>query len=105
MTVPELKKQYIAIKKEAAEIEAELKPLFKKLRSLVKRATNLGNKADTDNGLYIRLPDGSDYTNGWNISLSFRLADFSFVSDEMEGIETVLSNIRHTPFKKMRIAR
>lgn len=100
MTVAQLREKYTAIQREAAGIEAELKPLFKRLRSLSKRTQALGEKVYEDDNLFATLPEGMTYANGWNIDICACLRDSSFIDDGIEYIVDELYNLRHTPFRK-----
>ena len=100
MTVAQLKERYAAIQKEAAGIEAKLKPLFKKMRSFTKRAAVLSNSMQTESALYKVFPDGHEYADGWNVQIHFRMDELAGIPELIEGIENTLSNIRHTPFKE-----
>ena len=100
MTVAQLKERYAAIQKEAAEIEAEIKPLLKRLRSLSRRGESVGHIMDSADGLYRKNPDGLIRPNGWNVSTHCRMDE---LGEELPvfiaGIKQTLSNLRHTPFK------
>ena len=100
MTVEQLKEKYAAIKHEAAGIEAELKPLFKRLRSLSKLATHVEYSMQNEEGLYGSLPDGRQYADGWNIQAHVRMEELVEVPVFIKGIMDTLYNLRHTPFKK-----
>ena len=100
MTVAKLKERYAAIQKEAAEIEAEIKPLLKRLRSLSRRGESVGRQIEANKGLCRKSPDGLLNPDGWNFQAHCRMDELGeelpvFIS----GIKQTLSNIRHTPFK------
>lgn len=109
MTVAKLKERYAAIQKEAAGIEAEIKPLLKRLRSLSRRGESVGHIMDSadgihrkhHDGLYRKHPDGLIRPNGWNVQAHCRMDE---LGEELPvfiaGIKQTLSNIRHTPFKE-----
>lgn len=100
MTVAQLKERYAAIQKEAAEIEAEIKPLLKRLRSLARRGEPVFHILDTDEELYRKDPDGLIRPKGWNVQAHYRMDELvAEVPVFIDGIKTTLSNIRHTPFK------
>lgn len=100
MTVAQLQERYTAIQKEAAEIEAEIKPLLKRLRSLSRRGESVGHIMDSDEELYSKHHDGMIHPNGWNVQAHCRMDE---LGEELpvfiDGIKQILSNIRHTPFK------
>lgn len=104
MTVLELKERYTAIQKEAAEIEAEIKPLLKRLRSLSRRGESVGHIMDADDELYRKHPDGLIRPNGWNVSAHCRMDE---LGEELPvfiaGIKQTLFHLRHTPFKERTI--
>ena len=117
MTVKTFEKRYNAIQREANEIYAQIKPLLNRLKLLSKKCMKLYDKADSDNGLYDifkrvigKNSEGDEIvemhrcTNGWETSIMFRLLDFECLMNDnnaaIDVIDTVLYNIKHTPFRK-----
>ena len=118
MKVEEFKEKYEALQKEGNDIYAQIKPLLKRLKALSKKCMKLGDRADTDKGLYdyfnrvIETPNGNKLvtgegscTKGWDTAILFRLWDFdSLVNDynnpAIDCIDNVLYNLKHTKFKK-----
>ena len=100
MTVEQLKEKYDALQKEGNDIYAQMKPLFKRLKSLAKKSQKLGYKIDNDIKLYETDEFGILVPKDWNDNIMFRLNDFDYVEDAVEGIDNVLYNLKHTKFKK-----
>lgn len=118
MKVEQFKEQYEALQKEGNDIYAQIKPLLKRLKSLSKKCMKLGDKADTDKGLYdyfnrvIETPNGNKLvtgegscTKGWDTAILFRLWDFDCLVNDpnnaaIDAIDNVLYNLKHTKFKK-----
>ena len=118
MKVEQFKEKYEALQKEGNDIYAQIKPLLKRLKVLSKRCINLGNKADTDKGLYDQFKrvlgenaEGQEIvemarcTNGWDTAILFRLWDFDCLVNDpnnsaIDAIDNVLYNLKHTKFKK-----
>ena len=100
MTVEQLKKKYDALQNEGNDIYAQMKPLFKRLKSLAKKSQKLGYKIDNDIKLYEKDAFGILVPKDWNDTIMFRLNDFDFVEDAIESIDNVLYNLNHTKFWK-----
>lgn len=100
MTVEQLKKKYDALQNEGNDIYAQMKPLFKRLKSLAKKSQKLGYKIDNDIKLYEKDAFGILVPKDWNDNIMFRLNDFDYVGDAIEGIDNVLYNLNHTKFWK-----
>lgn len=100
MTVKAFETKYREIQNESIVLHEELKPLFKKLKALSKKAQKLAFKITGDNSdLYVGEYN-APVTNGWNPTVEFRLQDFDYVDKAVESLDTVLYNINHTKFKK-----
>ena len=100
MTVEQLEKKYDALQNEGNDIYAQMKPLFKRLKSLAKKSQKLGYKIDNDTKLYEKDAFGILVPKDWNDNIMFRLNDFDFVEDAIESIDNVLYNLNHTKFWK-----
>ena len=113
MKVNELKEKYETFQKEGNDIYKQIKPLFKRLKSLSKKCLVLYDRIDGDKDLY--TTDTIDYVDengnkksrtmtyaaGWNDSVLFRLSDFKFFVDDqnnstIDAIDNVLFNLKHT---------
>jgi len=97
MTVSELEKKYSEIQKESIDLHRQIKPLFKRLRTLAKKSQKLARKIDNDPKIYER-EHGTFVAKDWNDGIMFRLNDFDYVENAIEGIDNVLYNINHTKF-------
>ena len=100
MTVSELEKKYSELQEESIELYKQFKPLFKRLKSLAKKSQKLGNKIDNDIKLYEKDAFGILVPKDWNDNIMFRLNDFDFVENAMDGIDNVLYNLNHAKFWK-----
>ena len=101
MTVEQLEKKYDALQNEGNDIYAQMKPLFKRLKSLAKKSQKLGYKIDNDIKLYEKDAFGILVPKDWNDNIMFRLNDFDdFVENAIDGIDNVLYNLNHTKFWK-----
>ena len=100
MTVEQLEKKYDALQKEGNDIYAQMKPLFKRLKSLAKKSQKLGYKIDNDIKLYEKDVFGILVPKDWNDNIMFRLNDLDFVENAIDGIDNVLYNLNHTKFWK-----
>lgn len=106
MTVEQFKEKYDALQKEGNDIYAQMKPLLKRLKKLSKASKKLAYKIDNDTGLYkqvedIGCPGNKTYVeDGWNFWIYHRLDDLSNAVPEIEVIDSVLYNLKHTKFKK-----
>lgn len=110
MTVETLKTKFDAIQKESNDIYSQLKPLFKRLKSLSKKCCKLGEKADEDKGLYNNIPvkvqAGNEVVDttriepkdNWNMGIIYMLDDFDPLDEYMLCIDSVLYNLKHTKF-------
>ena len=106
MTVEQLEKKYDALQKEGNDIYAQMKPLFKRLKSLAKKSQELGYKIDNDIKLYEKDAFGIFVPkDDWNDNIMFRLNDFDFVENAIDGIDNVLYNLNHAKFWKKTTTR
>ena len=97
MTVSDLEKKYSEIQGESIELQRQLKPLLKRLKTLVKKSQRLARKIDNDPNIY-ELEHGTFVAKDWDDGIMFRLNDFDYIEDAIEGIDNVLYNLNHTKF-------
>jgi hypothetical protein len=97
MTVSELEKKYSEIQGESIELQKQLKPLLKRLKTLAKKSQRLARKIDNDPNIY-EQENGTFVAKDWDDVIMFRLKDFDYVEDAIEGIDNVLYNLNHAKF-------
>lgn len=101
MKTEEFENKYVALQAEAKALAAELKPFVKRYKSLCKKASALGHKADNDKKLYRENKElGDNEPDGWNIHVLFRLTDFEDeASFFLQDACVLLLNLADEPFR------
>lgn len=106
MTVEQFKEKYDALQKEGNDIYAQMKPLLKRLKKLSNEAEKLESKVDLNRKLYKQVDDPTNPGNkmlvedGWNFWVYHRLDDLSDIVGDVDAIDFVLYNLKHTKFWK-----
>lgn len=103
MTVEKFKEKFEILRKEGNEIYSEIKPLLKRLKTLMKKCIALGDKAGNDVGITESLVGLS---RGWDSDALFRLWEFECLYEDhdntsIDTLNYVLDGLVKTRFIKI----